>query len=362
MSWQDDYRNALKTTDELRSFLVAQKIEELTPLIDDLPIKSSYPVLCVPAHLRDLIAHNKREELTTLLKQFIPSTIEDDENIQSIGLTDPIGDFSHMKAPQLIHRYDNRALFTPTTICPVLCRYCFRKNELFHQREQFSADFQTTTMYLKQHPEIEEIIFTGGDPFILSDQKLKYYVEAFSEIPTLKYIRIHTRTPTILPSRVTSELLSILEEARNHFDAVNVSIHVNHPGELTPTVSKALLELSRHVPGVLAQTVLLKGINSDPSVLENLFKGLVRLGVRPYYLHHPDQVKGSMHTTIDLLSGRKLYHCLRQRLPGWAIPHYVIDLPGGEGKVSAFNPENFEFSGSFINKNHRKISPVLSNE
>ena len=268
------------------------------------------------------------------------------------GLADPIGDQTYLKAPQLIHRYKNRALFMPTTICPVHCRYCFRKNELNEDGQLFHRDFVKTLDYLTAHPEIEEIIFTGGDPLILSDKILKKYLTSFSTIPSLKFFRFHSRTPVIIPSRITDDLLNLLQEFQ-----VKLVIHINHPEEISTEVANAFNKLRPYAP--LAQSVLLKNVNDHPDILEDLCRKLMEFNIRSYYLHHPDQVKGGLHFYLPLAAGRKIYAQLRNRLPGWAIPQYVVDIPGGHGKVNAFNPETFHFSGALIGRLgqiHRPIS------
>ncbi|MEE2743217.1 MAG: KamA family radical SAM protein [Bdellovibrionota bacterium] len=330
--WQEEFRNALRNTKDLELFF-----EKKFPKLKD------YPVF-LPKSFAEKV--KKLGESGPLWKQFLPDIKEKEAK----GFTDPIGDQENNTAPQLIHRYKNRALFTPTTICPVLCRYCFRKNELNQKLTLFKPELEKTIQYLKDHPEIEELIFTGGDPFILSDQQLSFYIEQFSKIKSLKYLRFHTRTPVIIPSRVTENLIALLKKAKNNFNNVSLAIHTNHENEIDTEVEKALLKLKESGVMLLAQTVLLKGVNDSGPALKTLFSKLIDLGIRPYYLHHPDQAKGTTHFYLELEEGRHIYSQLRDHLPGWAIPSYIIDIPGGEGKVSAFNPETYEFSGNLINR------------
>jgi lysine 2,3-aminomutase len=275
---------------------------------------------------------------------FLPSLLE----AQETGLLDPIGDRTYNRAPQLIHRYPSRALFTPTSVCPIHCRYCFRRNELNPQEELFKAQFKETLEYLRTHPEISELIFTGGDPLTLSNSKLEFYLSALSGVPHLKDIRFHTRYPVILPERIDSELTDLLSRAQERFRTVSVAIHANHISEFDED-SEAAIAALRGVQ-LLSQTVLLKGVNDQTDVLAQLMEKFISLKVRPYYLHHPDRVKGGMHFYIPLEEGRKIYGGLRGLLPGWALPHYVIDVPGGHGKVQAYNPERYSYSGTLLSQ------------
>lgn len=330
--WQESLRQAFKNTDELSTFL-------------DTPISNvTYP-LFIPQELARKIKTQGKDG--PLWKQFIPTKHE--ESNQE-GLLDPIGDHTYAKASQLIHRYENKALFLPTTFCPVQCRYCFRKNELHEPDELFVSKMESTIQYLEKNSQIEEIIFSGGDPLILSDSKLDSLVTEISKISHIKYLRFHSRVPVSLAERITPTLLSLLEKWADSFDALTLVIHTNHFSEIEAK-EKEVLGLLRRLPlHLLSQSVLLKGVNDNLSELSNLFKGLSSLGVKPYYLHHPDRAKGTEHFWLSLEEGRKIYHKLKTQLPGWMIPHYILDLPNGEGKTLAFNPQAWESDQTFINK------------
>lgn len=336
MSWTEEFRDSIKTTKDLNDFFGV-----------DFP-EVSYP-LFIPRTFAEKIKGAGPD--SPLWKQFLPSV---EENFES-GRLDPIGDKVHAQNNQLIHRYENRVLFTPTTICPVLCRYCFRKNELSANDEIFQQKFQEAKKYLEANSEINEIIFTGGDPFILSNDKLAFYLQELSEVQSLKYIRFHSRTPVILPSRIDEGLIAILQSAQAMFKRAMVMIHVNHTSELTNDVIEAIERLTENHIEVFTQTVLLKGVNDTTEDLYQLFSVLADLKVKPYYLHHPDEARGAMHFYLSLEEGRKIYAPLHNLLPGWALPQYVIDIPGGEGKVPAFNPESYEFSGTLINREGQKV-------
>ena len=336
-NWKTNFQEAYKRSPDLYQFLgwdskLASEVE------------SSYP-LFIPKKLAEKIKAQGPDGV--LAKEFLPDMRE----LYTRGMDDPIGDKEYYKAPQLIHRYTSRALFTPTTICPVMCRYCFRKNELHADEELFQADFEKTLTYLKNHPEISEIIFTGGDPLTLSNEKIQKYLAAFAEISSLKDIRFHTRYPVIMPSRLDEGFFNLIQEASTKFRTISLAVHANHVDEFDEESRQKLTALSHLNIQLLSQTVLLKEVNDSLDALVDLMNQFISLKIRPYYLHHPDQVKGGLHFYIPLEAGRALYSSLRNHLPGWALPQYVIDIPGGSGKVGAFNPESFSFSGQLIGRN-----------
>lgn len=334
-SWQESIRTALRSTRELSRFFAA-----------DFP-ETNYPIF-IP---RNLATRIKESGLNSpLAKQFLPVQAE----ISDDGLVDPIGDHTHSPTKQIVHRYKNRLLFFPTNTCPVQCRYCFRKNELHHGDELFKPDFEGVKNYLRDHPEVEEVIFSGGDPLMLSNQKLESYFNEFAALG-ISMLRLHSRMPIITPERLDEEFFSLLEVASEKFDVVSVVIHLNHADEITPEFIDKMKLFRRQNVQWLSQTVLLKKINDDAIILANLFKQLLKLGVRPYYLHHPDQVRGGMHFYLSIPHGRKVYAQLRDLLPGHAIPQYVLDIPGGHGKIPIFNPEGHSFSNQLLDKDGQLI-------
>lgn len=346
-NWTSDFAEAFKNVKALYQFLGWP----LTPEIEK--VSEKYP-LFIPRKLAEKIKEDGQEGV--LAKEFLPAGSELDEDLNRMGFEDPIGDKNYLKAPQLIHRYHSRALFTPTTICPVHCRYCFRKNELNTSDEIFQQDFTETLNYLFTHPEISEIIFTGGDPFTLSNDKIEKYLMAFAEIKSIRDIRFHTRYPVILPNRIDGGLIRVLNNASLKFRTVSIAIHANHKKEFDQEVSTAILKLSTSGAQLLSQTVLMNGINDSKNDLLDLFETFIELKIRPYYLHHPDRVKGGMHFYTSLQRGRELYQTLRNELPGWAIPQYVIDIPGGHGKTQAYNPESTTYSGQLLSRTGERIS------
>lgn len=336
MSWQEEFRDALKNQNDLQTFFGV-----------DFP-QVNYPVF-IPRKFAKKIKEYGVD--SPLWKQFLPSENENDLK----GRLDPIGDKIHAKGNQIIHRYQNRVLFTPTTVCPIVCRYCFRKNELAQKDEIFDQNFEAAKLYLKNNPDINEVIFTGGDPLILSNEKLANFLQDFSEIESIKYVRFHSRTPIILPSRIDEGFIDIMISAKHLFKRSMLMIHVNHLAEIDEEVEAAINRLSENGIELFSQTVLLKGVNDQNELLEILFNKLSELKVTPYYLHHPDEAKGAMHFGMTLEEGRRVVHPLHSKLSGWATPKYVIDIPGGEGKISALNPEDFTFKGELLSRQGNKI-------
>lgn len=312
-SWQQEMREAITSTRELASWLNHQELPE-----------TSYKNF-IPRTFAKRISQSD-----ALKKQFLPDISENSDS----GLQDPIADHLHAKVPGLIHRYQNRALFLPTDVCPITCRYCFRKNELGVQDELFKAgDLEKVKGYLREHQEIEEIIFTGGDPLILSNKKIEHYMNFFARISSVKMIRFHTRTPVILPQRIDQEFIELMKSYQKRFDVMTFIIHTNHVDEWGDDFTQACHTLNSCSTQVLSQSVLLKGVNDNVASLKDLFHGLVTRGVRPYYLHHPDQAKGAMHFYLEKEIGLKLYAQLKKEVSGWALPHYVCEQEEGRGKI-----------------------------
>lgn len=336
-NWKSEFAHSFRNLKDLYHFLEWDLPSSL------LEVAGRYPIF-IPKSLAEKIKNEGPDGV--LGREFLPHELE----LKGNGLVDPIGDKEYFKAPQIIHRYKSRVLFTPTTICPVHCRYCFRKNELNADDEVFQKDFSETLKYLKDHPEISEIIFTGGDPLTLSNERLEFCLNAFSAIPAIKDIRFHTRYPVILPKRIDEGFLKLLSDSIQKFRTISIAVHANHVKEFDSENRSAITSLRQTGVQLLSQSVLLKSVNDRKEDLLDLMNEFLHLKIRPYYLHHPDQAKGAMHFYIPLIHGRELYLSLRQELPGWALPHYVIDIPGGHGKVQAFNPESTSFSGQLLSR------------
>lgn len=267
-----------------------------------------------------------------IAKQFIPD--KEELNILPEELKDPIGDSSHSPVKGVVHRYPDRCLLMPLTICPVYCRFCFRREKV-GQSENFlsSEELQAAYDYIFQHPEIWEVILTGGDPLFLNPKNLDRILHHLCEIPHLGVIRIHTRIPVALPSKINANLLKILKKKL----PIYVAIHANHPREFTEEAQKACHDLANHGIPLLGQSVLLKGVNDDIETLSNLMRCFIKNKIKPYYLHHPDLAQGTSHFRVSLEKGQSLMKQLRGRFSGICQPSYVLDIPGGYGK-SPINP------------------------
>jgi len=272
-----------------------------------------------------------------IYKQIIPSlhelTILPDELVDPIGDGNPGCGSRPLKA--LIHRYPNRVLLTPTAQCAVYCRFCFRKrlvgDTTHNAREE---DLQAAYDYIENHTEIEEVILTGGDPLTLGDQALLNILDKLNRMEHLRLIRIHTRLPVVNPFRLTSELGHILSSS---VKPVWISTHFNHPNEITTTSGHYIKSwVGMGIP-FLNQSVLLNGINDNAEILKDLFMSLIEIKVKPYYLHQADLVQGTSHLRVPIEKGLRLLKELQGEVPGYAIPHYMLDYSQGTGKIPLQN-------------------------
>ncbi len=261
-------------------------------------------------------------------RQFIPSSAELETAPEE--LADPIGDRKFSPVKGIVHRYPDRVLLKPSHLCPVYCRFCFRREQVGREGERLSPrELETALDYIRARKQIWEVIVTGGDPFLLSPRRVRAITRALDAIPHLGVIRFHTRMPIVSPRSVSSDLVKALAAKK----AVFVVVHVNHPRELTQAARAACARLVKAGIPLLSQSVLLKGVNDDEATLEKLFRDLVAIRIKPYYLHHADLARGTAHFRIPLAAGRALMKRLRGRVSGLCQPAYVLDLPGGFGKV-----------------------------
>jgi len=262
-----------------------------------------------------------------LLKQVLPIA---DEQQPATGTIDAVGDLDARRVPGLIHKYDGRALLIATGSCAVHCRYCFRRHYPYGEEPRRLDEWDPAIDELADDDSIDEVILSGGDPLMLTDTRLDRLFELLEAIPHLARLRIHTRLPVVLPSRVTETLCRRLREGRL---TPVVVVHANHPAEVVDDCSDALRRLVESGLTVLNQSVLLAGVNDDADTLAELCTRLANLGVVPYYLHQLDRVAGVMHFEVPESHGRRLIAELERRLPGYAVPRYVREVPGAAGKV-----------------------------
>jgi lysine 2,3-aminomutase len=265
-------------------------------------------------------------------RQFVPSPAELDTAPEERA--DPIGDEAYSPVKGIVHRYPDRVLLKPIMVCPVYCRFCFRREAVGDADGTLSvAEMDEALAYVAGRPEVREIVVTGGDPFMLPPNRLAELVARVARIRHVEVLRFHSRIPVAEPERITPVLAGALRPPAESELAVWVSVHVNHPRELSSAARLGLRRLAEAGLPLVSQTVLLRGVNDDPQVLEQLFRALVRNRVRPYYLHHPDLARGTSHFRLSIAEGQEIVRALRGRLTGIAQPTYVLDIPGGAGKV-----------------------------
>ncbi len=264
-----------------------------------------------------------------IARQFVPSPAETETAPEE--LADPIGDEARSPVKGIVHRYPDRVLLKPLHVCPVYCRFCFRREKVGPGGEALSAaELEAALDYIRTRPQVWEVILTGGDPLMMAPRRLAAMMAALDAIPHVAVVRVHSRVPVADPGRVTPDLVAALKPGRL---AAWIGVHCNHPRELSDAASGALARLADAGLPLLSQTVLLKGVNDDAATMEQLMRALVAARVKPYYLHHPDLVRGTGHFRVSLAEGQALMRTLRGRLSGLAQPTYVLDVPGGHGKV-----------------------------
>jgi lysine 2,3-aminomutase len=321
-SWQAELRGALRSVADL------ERVFELTASEREGALRAEqhgFPISVTPyyASLAD-----PRDPSCPIRRQIVPCA---EEAVEGRGdLRDPLGEEAHEVAPELIQRYPDRALLLATDRCAVYCRFCTRSRLVGNGGGPRSLDRLAPALaYLRAHPEVRDLIVSGGDPLAMATPRLTALLGALRAIPSIETIRLATRVPVVLPSRVTSELL----EALRPYHPVWVMTHFNHPKELSEAARAACRRLADAGFPVMNQCVLLRGVNDDAATLQQLFRGLVRERVRPYYLLQMDPVRGTSHLRTPLSRGVEIMEQLQGRLSGIALPKLIVDTPGGFGKV-----------------------------
>jgi lysine 2,3-aminomutase len=321
-------RRTLRTPEDLAAaaLIAPEQVQTLAP------VAARYAVAITPA-IADLIDSTDPDD--PIARQFVPT--ESELDIKASELADPIGDDRHSPVAGIVHRYTDRVLLKLTHVCPVYCRFCFRREMVGPGEDQMlSQDALDAALgYIAAHPAIWEVIMTGGDPFTLSPRRIKVLTESLAAIDHVKVLRWHTRMPVAEPSRITGELARALKSSK----AVYVAVHVNHPRELSLEARAACARLADDGISLLGQSVLLKGVNDTPASLEALMRAQVETRIKPYYLHHPDLASGTAHLRSDIETGQALVRELRARASGLCQPHYVLDIPGGYAKAPLTPPD-----------------------
>jgi lysine 2,3-aminomutase len=311
--WKWQIANRISTLEALEEHIELSE-EERSALAGGIPLS-----FAVTPHYARLLGHH------ALRRTVIPTRHEN--HIGTGELVDPLGEEEHRATPHLIHTYPDKVLFLATTFCSTYCRYCTRSRIVGGQPADFHA-LEESFDYIQQHSEIRDVLISGGDPLTMTDAVLDELLSRIRAIPHVRMVRIGSKVPVVLPMRITDGLCEILRKHR-----VWLSLHFIHAAELSPETRLACRRLSDYGIGMVSQTVLLKGINDDTQTLVDLFYGLLEINVKPYYLLQCDPVRGSEHFRTSVEKGIELIRSLHGNISGLAVPQYVIDAPGGGGKV-----------------------------
>jgi lysine 2,3-aminomutase len=330
--WQDwtwQLKNRLTTAEQLEQYMTLTPEEKA-----GCDFANQKLALAITPYFFNLIDRNDPD--CPLRKQLIPrageSQLSEEERLDSLG------EDEHSPVPGLVHRYPDRVLFLVTDRCAAYCRYCTRSRLVSNAQDyNFHPEYEQGLRYIEAHPEIRDVLLSGGDPLLLSDKKIEHLLSRLRAIPHLEFIRIGSRIPVFLPQRITPALADIFKR----YGPIWMSIHVNHPKECTEELRAACERLSFAGVPLGNQSVLLKGVNDDAEVMKALVHRLLRMRVRPYYLYQMDLITGGSHFKVDVRKGIEIIQALRGHTTGYAIPQYVIDAPGGGGKVP-INPDYVE--------------------
>lgn len=327
--WAWQLRNRITTIDQLEEHMVLTPAERRGILH-----ASNKLALAITPYFFNLI--DREDPDCPIRRQVIPN--EGERITSPEEMLDPVGEDSHSPVPGLVHRYPDRVLFLVTDRCASYCRYCTRSRLVSNsQGYDFHPQYEQGLAYIESHPEIRDVLLSGGDPLLLSDYKLDYLLGRLKAIPHVQFVRIGSRIPIFLPQRITPALCDIF---RKH-QPIWMSIHVNHPRECTEELKAACDRLANAGVPMGNQSVLLRGVNDDAEIMKNLVHKLLMMRVRPYYLYQCDLITGSRHLRTDVAKGIEIIRALRGHTTGYAIPQYVIDAPGGGGKIP-INPDYVE--------------------
>ena len=325
--WRWQLKNRINNLDQLESVVPDLSDEE----IQGAELANTKLSLGITPYFSNLI--HREDPICPIRRQVVPRV---EETVSSTwDMSDPCGEDEHSPVPGLVHRYPDRVLFLVTDRCAAYCRYCTRSRLVSNASGYgFQPDYQEQLDYIRKHPEVRDVLFSGGDPLLLSDSKLEGLLKALRDIPHVEFIRIGSRIPIFLPQRITSDLCEMLKQ----FHPLFMSVHANHPRELTTEVKEALGRLADAGIPLGNQSVLLRGVNDSVPVMKALIHKLLMCRVRPYYLYQCDLISGSAHLRTSVRKGLEIMRGLRGHTTGYAVPQYVIDAPGGGGKVP-INPE-----------------------
>lgn len=320
--WRWQLKNRITTVEQLEKFFPTLTPEERAGTI----LANSKLAMAIPPYFFNLI--DPTDENCPIRRQVIPRIEE--TNRAPWEMSDPCGEDAHSPVPGLVHRYPDRVLFLVTDRCAAYCRYCTRSRLVSNAAGyDFHPEFEKQLAYIRKTPSIRDVLLSGGDALLLSDDKLAYLLGELRAIPHVEFLRIGTRIPIFLPQRITPQLCEMLKK----FHPLFVSVHSNHPRELTTEVREALGRLADAGIPLGNQSVLLRDVNDDPMVMKALVQKLLMCRVRPYYIYQCDLISGSAHLRASVHRGLQIMESLRGHTTGYAVPQYVIDAPGGGGKV-----------------------------
>lgn len=325
--WHWQLKHRITTTEQLQRLMPTLLPEELA----GTKLANHKLALAITPYFFNLI--DPADEHCPIRLQVIPR-IEETQTAPW-EMSDPCGEDTHSPVPGLVHRYPDRVLFLVTDRCAAYCRYCTRSRLVSNASGyDFHPEFDRQIEYVRSHPEVRDVLLSGGDPLLFSDEKLEYLLGRLRAIPHVEFLRIGTRIPVFLPQRITPELCATLKK----FHPLFISIHSNHPRELTTEVRDALGRLADAGIPLGNQSVLLRHVNDDPAVMKAQVQKLLMCRVKPYYIYQCDLIAGSAHLRASVRRGLQVMESLRGHTSGYAIPQYVIDAPGGGGKVP-INPD-----------------------
>jgi len=320
--WRWQFQNAIRNVQNLDAMIHLSDNERQAMMHQsgDLPV-------AITPYYASLIAP---EDPSSPLRRCVIPVV--DECLHTKGEEeDPLGEDADSPVPGIVHRYPDRVLFLVTDICSTYCRYCTRSRIFGRQHQCFIdlAKWESALDYIASNPNIRDVLLSGGDPLTLSDDRLEWLLSRLKEIPHVELVRIGTKVPVVMPQRITPALVSMLKK----YHPLWMSIHVTHPDELTPEMSAACIRLADAGIPLGSQTVLLAGINDSVSTMTRLVHGLLQIRVRPYYLYQCDPIPGSSHFRTPISKGLEIIQGLRGHTTGYAVPTFVVDAPGGGGKI-----------------------------
>ena len=327
--WTWQLKNRLTSAEQLEQYMALTPAEQAGCRFANHKL-----ALAITPYFFNLIDRNDPD--CPIRRQVIPR--EEEMVVSKEEMLDSLGEDVHSPVPGLVHRYPDRVLFLVTDRCAAYCRYCTRSRLVSNAQDyNFHPEYEQGLRYIEAHSEVRDVLLSGGDPLLLSDRKLDHLLSRLRAIKHVEFIRIGSRIPVFLPQRITPELCEVFKK----HGPIWMSIHVNHPRECTAELREACDRLAFAGVPLGNQSVLLRGVNDDPEVMQALVHRLLRMRVRPYYLYQMDLITGGSHFKVDVRKGIEIIKALRGHTTGYAVPQYVIDAPGGGGKVPV-NPDYVE--------------------